>query len=105
MATSDEWMRLRKMTGEVGSATYSDSDLDLLITEAASLNGAAAVIWGEKASTYAELVDITEAGSSRKNSDLFKNARTQYEYYTGLPGGVTILPAGSYTTTRRTVRP
>lgn len=105
MATLEEWLKLRKMTGEVGSATYSDLDLDKFILDAGTLDGAASIIWGEKASSYAELVDISEAGSSRKNSDLFKNARIQQLYFAGLPGDGGTLPEGSFTTTRRTVRP
>lgn len=37
-------------------------------------DGASAVVWRQKAATYAELVDVTEAGASHKFSELHKNA-------------------------------
>lgn len=110
MPNNDDYLRLRRMTGEVGSDAYSDTDLELIITESAGdLNAAAAVIWGEKASGYADLVDISEAGSSRKNSDLFNHARTQQGYFERLSStGASDPDLGTgtnATTTRRIVRP
>lgn len=109
MATNDDYLRLRRMTGEVGSDTYTDTDLETFIDAAGSLEAAAARIWGEKASAYADLVDITEAGSSRKNSDLFSHAKAQQEYFSGISGdaggGGTGVPTSAYSTTRRIVRP
>jgi hypothetical protein len=97
------------MTGEVGSDTYSDVELDKFIADADSdLNVAASRIWGEKASDYADLVNITEAGSSRANSDLFKHAKEQAAYFSGLGGDVDVDPdeiaVPGYSTTRRIVR-
>ncbi len=104
MANNDEYLRLRRMTGEVDSDTYTNTDLDLFIQQASgSLEGAAALIWGEKASAYADLVNMSEAGSSRSNSDLFDHAQTQLEYYNGLAGIGGDSTSGS-STTRRIVR-
>lgn len=104
MASSDDYLRLRRMTGEVGSKTYTDTDLDLFLSEAGGdFNAAAALIWGEKASAYADLVNISEAGSSRSNSDLFKHAKEQQVYFDSISGGgVAAVETGS--TTRRIVR-
>lgn len=104
MATDEQRLQLRRMTGEVDSDTYTEQDLDDYIAIAADdLDAAAARIWGEKASAYADLVDITESGSSRKNSDLFKHATQQQAYFEGLSdtGAAAAVPA---TTTRRIVR-
>lgn len=106
MATNDDYLRLRRMTGEVGSDTYTDTDLEYFIDEAlGSLEVAASRIWGEKASAYADLVDISEAGSSRKNSDLFDHAKEQQSYFAGIGGDTGTGSSGTFTTTRRIVRP
>lgn len=103
MANNDDYLRLRRMTGEVDSDTYTDTDLEYFIEQAGGdLNLAAARIWGEKSSAYADLVDITEAGSSRKNSDLFAHAQAQQVYFTSLTVGA--VPAATGSTTRRIVR-
>ena len=105
MATNDDYMALRRMTGEVGSDTYTDTDLDTFIERAAGdFNVAASLIWGEKASAYADLVNISEAGSSRSNSDLFRHAIEQRDYFNTLTGGGTAGATTSYSTTRRIVR-
>lgn len=105
MATDEERDQLRRNTGEVGSSTYTDPVLDVYIDDAGGdLDIAASVIWQEKAASYAELVDITEAGSSRKNSDLYKNAIDMAAKYAASsdPGGA--LEPGTYSTTRAIVR-
>lgn len=100
MATAEQIARLRRMTGEVEpDSEYVDQALNDLIDEVnGNLNVAASRVWGEKASMVADLVNITEAGSSRSNSDLFKHAKDQQAYYAGLSGdGAT---PGSSTTRR-----
>lgn len=98
MPTNDEYLRLRRMTGEVESETYTNTDLDHYISEAGSIEGAAALIWGEKASDYADLVNINEAGSSRSLSDLFSHAKSQQAYFESLTGTGDSVAGG--TTTR-----
>lgn len=94
--------RLRRATGEVGSSAYTDEDLDYFLDQSSGdTDAAAALVWREKASGYAEMVDITEAGSSRKNSDLFKNAISQAEYFESTTPST---EAGTFSTTRRIVR-
>lgn len=100
MANNDDYLRLRRMAGEVDSDTYTNADLDIFIANASGdLNSAASLIWGEKASSYADLVNISEAGSSRSNSDLYKQAKQQEQYYSGLADASATAAAG-YSTTR-----
>jgi hypothetical protein len=104
MATNDDYLRLRRMTGEVGSKTYADTDLDEFITtNGGDLNLAASEIWREKASAYADLVNMSEAGSSRSNSDLFAHAKQQEETYLAASSGGSVDSSG-WSTTRPIVR-
>lgn len=105
MATEDELARLRRMTGEsdVDISVYTDTELDQMLSILGNdLNLAASRIWGEKASQYADLVNTTEAGSSRANSDLFTHAKSQQDYFNGLSDSGEITTASS--TTRRITR-
>jgi hypothetical protein len=89
------------MTGETEDDTYSDTQLEVLLDEVGGdLNLAASRIWGEKASDYADLVNITEAGSSRSNSDLFKHAREQSDYYNSISGDGVVASTTASTTRR-----
>lgn len=106
MATEEQRDDVRRKAGIVGDGAYTDLMLDEYIAEADDdLNLAASRIWRMKASSYAEMVDISEAGSSRKNSDLFKNAQAMADHYEGEseedPG---VLEPGTYSTTRRIAR-
>ena len=105
--SAEVYEQLRRATGENDvDSTYEDSDLDFYLDEAeGDIDGAAAKIWREKASNYAELVDITEAGSSRKNSTLYEAATKQAEFYEGEAAGGTTPEPGTYSTTRAIVRP
>jgi hypothetical protein len=101
---NDDYLRLRRMVGEPDKTVYSDADLELALQDAAGdFPAAAASIWREKAAGYAELVDISEAGSSRKNSDLYNRALTQASYFESTSGGSAVADGGS-STTRRIVR-
>lgn len=106
MAEQDVLDRLRRMTGETeDNKGYTDTQLVAILAENGnSLNLAASVIWGEKASDYADLVNISEAGSSRSNSDLFKHASEQADRFRAIADGETgtALPLSS--TTRRIER-
>ncbi len=107
MANPDDYLRLRRMTGEDDTDRYSNTDLDLFIERAGGdLSGAASLIWGEKASDYADLVNMSEAGSSRSNSDLFKHAIEQRDYFNSI-SEIPVIPGGepAASTTRPIVRP
>lgn len=105
MANNDDYLRLRRMTGEDDSEKYTNADLEIFINDAGGdINLAASAIWAEKAADYADLVNQSEAGSSRSNSDLFKHAADQRDHFlavAGTGGGAT----STATTTRRIVRP
>lgn len=81
MATSDQVAQLRRMVGEPTTDTYTDGALSAVWDAAGSADGAAAVVWREKAASYAELVTTSESGSSRSMSDLHKNALAMASYY------------------------
>lgn len=105
MATNDDYLRLRRMVGEDdGESKYTDTDLDIFLTQAGSMEGAAALVWGEKASAVADLVNINESGSSRSLSDLYDHASKQQAYYAGLVAAASADPSPTASTTRRIVR-
>lgn len=70
--------RLRSMVGEDTQDNYTDSMLDaMLVRNGDDLDLTAAEVWREKAASYAELVDVNNAGSSRKLSQLYDRAVAQ----------------------------
>lgn len=101
MATVAAIASLRRLINDSGDVVaYSDVELSSRLDAAASASSLAAEIWREKAASYSGLVDISESGSSRKNSDLYKNATSQAGYYDGLS-----LIDGSVTAGRPRSRP
>jgi hypothetical protein len=98
--------RVREMLGETeSSGSWEPHDIDLLLAGQTSLEAAAALGWQKKAARYAELVDVSESGSSRKNSQLHGMALKQWETYTELADeGTTAAPAGTGTRVRAIVR-
>jgi hypothetical protein len=76
MATADEVAALRLFVSEPDDSTYTDIMLSTILDAAVSTNAAAYEIWLQKAAGYSDVVDISEGGSQRKNSDLYKNAVT-----------------------------
>lgn len=106
MGNQDLINRLRRMTGEDDVSKYTSTDMQIYLDEAGGdLNQAAATIWDEKASAYADLVNISESGSSRSNSDLFDHAVEQRKRYQGLVDAASpSTDAGQASTTRAIVR-
>jgi hypothetical protein len=76
MATVEEVAALRRFVAEPDDSTYTDVMLGAILDASESANAAAYEIWLQKAAGYADVVDISEGGSQRKNSDLYKNAMT-----------------------------
>ena len=73
MATPTQIAELREAIQQPdNTAPYTDEFLSALI-DAYGLNGAAGRVWRSKASSASTLVDISEGGSSRKNSQIFEN--------------------------------
>jgi hypothetical protein len=82
MATAQEIADLRKAVAEPTAELYDDAALGLIFDTEGSLDAAALQVWTEKAASFAGLVDISEGGSQRKNSDLLKNALQMIDLYT-----------------------
>lgn len=101
----DVYEQIRRATGEYTASDLDDEFFDrFLDATSGDINAAAALVWQEKAAGYAELVDITEAGSSRKNSQLYQSAMDMMAKYNALADAATV-EVGTYTTTRPIVRP
>lgn len=91
MATMTEVDELRLATNIISTdAPYTDEYMLAVIDAAGSVNGAAARIWRQKAAQYAEAVDMSESGSSRKMSQLSAQALTMASHYDELAAGETI---------------
>lgn len=81
--------QLRLLTGERIRSGKSDSDtrftdselIDIIIRHAGNLYLAAAEVWSAKAADAAELVDISESGSERKLSQIFKQFSAMSDTY------------------------
>lgn len=75
MATPDQIAQLRLLIDEPNNVEpYTDEVLGSIIdANDGSLNASAGQIWRGKAASVAHLVDISEGGSSRKMSDMYKN--------------------------------
>lgn len=106
MATEDEITALRRMVAEADDSNgWTDEQLAAIIDAEDTLNAAAAVVWSSKAGQVANLVDVSESGSSRKLSDLRKSALEMSAYYTGLDATEVVAqtPGPVITRIRRTV--
>lgn len=97
MATTEEVANLRRMVAEPTEATYSNLALSAILDAAPSAYHAAASIWQEKAGTYAELVNTSESGSSRSNSQLHQNALNMAKHYRDLANPVVTTASSSPT--------
>lgn len=90
MATPNQIAELRITIQELtDTAPYTDQFLGDLI-DAHGMTDAAYKVWVAKRNMVASLVDISEGGSSRKNSQLFESySKIVAGYETGdiLPGG------------------
>lgn len=106
MATVEQVAQLRLMVAEPDETTYTDDMLSVLIDSYAltdlPLVESAYSVWVQKAASYADLVDISEGGSSRKNGDLHKRALTMADLYKGQLDAATAL--GQRTRIARLVR-
>lgn len=81
---------LAALVDAIGTTTKTENDLRSLLlvnydpdTDTYDVNTAAATVWEGKAAGFANLVDVSESGSSRKMSDLYKNAVAMASYYRG----------------------
>jgi hypothetical protein len=104
MATSEAIAALRLLIAEPTEDTYEDEVLSAAL-DAASGNESqtASLIWRQKAAGYATLVDVSESGSSRKLSDLHKNALSLAAEF-GAAAEAVVNPAQVGTRIRRLTR-
>lgn len=85
MATAAELLALRVLLSEPDDTDgWTDERLSELLSGNDTINGAAAAGWGIKAGEYAELVNVSESGSSRSLGDLQKKALEMAGYYRSL---------------------
>lgn len=103
MATADEIAALRLLIAEsINAEPYTDARLSVRIDAAGDLNTVAAEVWQEKAAKYADLVDTSEGGSSRKMGDLHEQALNMVAHFRSIvPSG--LVPVGG-TRIRRLTR-
>jgi hypothetical protein len=80
MASASDIAQVRRNTGEPTTTNYTDQVISDYI-DVVGVAGASARIWEEKAATWADLVNTTEAGASHAFSDLNKNATAQAKYW------------------------
>lgn len=74
MATPDQIAQVRRNTNESTQEPFADDLIWGLIDDLGSVEAASASIWEQKAASYSELVNVSEAGASRALGDLYKNA-------------------------------
>lgn len=75
MATAEQIAALRLLIAEPDDAEpFTDVFLNSVVDGASDLDSAAADLWRYKAASAADLVNVSESGSSRSLSDLHRNA-------------------------------
>lgn len=88
MATPQDIAMVRRNTNEPTTESYTDDEIGDYV-DAAGVSVATVIIWRQKAATYAELVDVSEAGASRKFSDLHKHALSMADEFEPKADGTT----------------
>ena len=91
---SVETDQLRRMTGLTGDDSWSDTDLeDILTANGADLRLAAASVYEMLAAQYSKMVNVSESGSSRNLGDLYKNAMAMAAAYRTQPAAASVSAA------------
>jgi hypothetical protein len=97
---------LRLLISEPTADTFTDAQLSTMIDEASGdLNRSAYDVWVIKASNAASLVDMSEGGSTRKMSDLQKQALTMASHFSSQVSGGVDPEAPRFTTLSKLARP
>lgn len=107
MATAEQIAALRLLIAEpIDSAIYTDAVLGALIDSlTGDLNKSAYSVWVQKAAAAAELVDISEGGSSRKMGDVHEQALNMAAHFAGQVSGGVTPDAPRYPRLSKLVRP
>lgn len=79
MATESEIQEARRRTD--GAVKYTDKQIGDHLDRGGTVFDFARLYWEEKAATFSTLSDVSESGSSRKLSDLHKNALNMAKYF------------------------
>lgn len=98
MATQQEVDQARSL---VPDTSLTDEQIGAIIDDSKCLNEAIGKMWGQLAGGMYQLVDISEAGSSRSMGKLQQNALDMAKYYAGLGcGDSTVIPVTGVTRSR-----
>ena len=106
MATAEDIATVRDHIAEPDDSNgWTAERIGVFIDAAPDLSMAAANIWGSKAGEYATLVDVSENGSSRKLSEIHKNALSMQRVFIDRSIMENGSPSTSRPRTRAIVRP
>ena len=83
MATVDEVALVRAYADEPTQDNWTDAALSDLI-DGSSVEEATSRVWTEKMARYSKLVDVSEAGASRKMSQAYDHAKEMAAYWAGV---------------------
>lgn len=88
MADEDAIRRLRMLINQPDDVPpYTDEYLGELIDSfGGNINRSAATVWSQKASQYAELVNVQEGASRRELGSLYEQAMAMVRFYDGGDG-------------------
>lgn len=101
MATPDDITKLRLLVAEPDDTTYTDAVLVTRLDAAfGNENVVAYEIWTEKAAAAAQLVDVSEGGSSRKMGDIYEQALAMAKTFAERAQSPVTPPDGSGTGVR-----
>lgn len=105
--TAAQVQQLRDAIDEQDTAEpYTDAALKSKIAAAnGDVNVVAYYIWVSKAAALSSLVDISEGGSSRKNSQAYTNAKDMLTHFSAFLPSTDPEATGRRTRTRAIVRP
>lgn len=98
MATAADIAAVRRATNEPTAEDFSDGLIGDYVDALGSVNAAAAAVWDDKASKYADLVDTIEAGVNHQFSQLHKHASERAEHFRNRAAGN--VPSGGGTRVR-----
>jgi len=107
MATAEQIAALRLLIAEGSdSELYTDTVLNAIIdASSGDLNKSAYEVWVQKAAASAELVDISEGGSSRKMGDIYEQALSMAKHFGDQVSGGVTPDAPRYTRLKKLARP
>ena len=86
MATAEQIALTRAYTDEPDESNWTDVELGALIDDVGSVESAAARVWVEKQARYSKLVDVAEAGASRKMSQAYEHAKEMAAHWLSISG-------------------